>query len=163
MRSIERAIAIDRQYEVALDIEIARGHPSRIVHSLEEFGKGNTGEQMRLWIEHDLDIAHILVATLVQVGQRDVVKVAGRTQHRHALVVMLDEFPKIARRIRRLERLRGAQRLDAAVRQRHLVSLGELPFQLGCQGAFDMQMQLGFRQAGKKCTVSVGDVGKVRR
>ena len=160
MRGVERQITIDAEDDVAFDIIIARADAPRFIHAGEERLERHAARKMRLWIEHDLDIAHIFVAAARQMRQRDVVKIPLGAEHQHAFVVMLDECLQIGRRIRRLETLRGAHLIDAGIGQRHAVALRQLPFHRRRQRAFDMQMQLGFRQGSEEIAIGGRDVGE---
>lgn len=104
--------------------------------------EGDAARGVRLRVEEDLRVAHVLGVGLGRVGRRQVVEVLLGTEHGHALVVDGEEAGQV------VEVVRGPQRGLVGVRQLDAVALGERELETGLQGALDVQMQLALGQPG---------------
>src|SRR5690606_16486418 len=96
---------------------------------------GDPARQVRLRVEEDLRVPHALRGGAGEVGVGEVLEVPLRAQHRHQLVVQVEEGLKV------LEPVRVAQRLGAGEGQGEAVAGGEAEDQLGFERAFDVQVQ----------------------
>ena len=100
---------------------------------------------MGLGIEEDFDMANIVSGGPLQVGPCQVVKVLLVQQHRHALIIDVQEFLQVREGICCLgviERFEG---------RLYSVALSNLHHQFRLEAALDVQVQFGFWQFGDEC------------
>ena len=110
-------------------------------HRLER----DAARRVALRIEEELDIADILAGGLAEIVHRQVVEIRLGQQHRHALVVEVEEILQVG------EGIGAAQRLDMSIGEADVVALGEREHQLRLQAALDMDVQLRLRQPRDRC------------
>ena len=131
------------------DAELRLGIGLRAAEAGHHRAERHAARRVALRIEEELDIAHVLAGGLAEIGHRQVVEIDLAQQHRHALVIEVEEILQVG------EGIGAPQRLDAVIGQPHIVAPGEREHQLRLQAAFDMNMQLRLRQAGDRC-VNIG-------
>ena len=105
--------------------------------------------RVRLRIEEDLGMAHIVGGGAREIGAGEVAEVGLGAQDVGALVIDVEEVLQPA------EAVGGAQRFDARERDVDAVAPRQLEHLLGLERALDMHMELGLRQPGDE----VGKVG----
>ena len=106
---------------------------------------------MHLRIEENLRAAHAVLMRVLEIREHQVGEILARAQHRHQLVIQIEERLQIGELVMRLQVGQIAERqLDA-------VAFGQFKCQFRFQRAFDVQMELGFRQfAQRLCDIDVG-------
>src|SRR5262249_13853636 len=88
----------------------------------------------------DLDLPDVLLAAAREVGAGEVGEVLDRVQHRRALIVEIEEILQLR------EAVSLAQRLDGVIGELDPVAPGKRQHHLRLQRAFDVEVQLAFRQ-----------------
>ncbi len=96
---------------------------------------------MCLRVEEHFHVADVLARYLAEILHREVVEILRGEQHAHAFVIRVQERGEV------IELVGGPHLLLTGVRQLHAIARGELEFEIGFQGTFNMQMQLNFGQA----------------
>lgn len=97
-----------------------------------------TPGEVGLRVEEDLRVPHALPGGPGEVGIGEILEVPLGAEHRHQLVVEVQEGLEVR------ELVRLAELFGVGVRQGHLVAGGQLERQLRFQGAFDVQVKFGF-------------------
>ena len=117
-------------------------HPvfDRLRQSVDDGGEGDAARGVALRIEEHLDIAHILRPRPGQVRPGEIVEILLGPQHRHALIVEVEEILQVG------EAVGLAQRFDRVVGQRDAVAQRQREHQFGLEAALDVDMQLRLRQ-----------------
>ena len=111
----------------------ARERPSITV------ANGTPRSRVRLRVEEDLRVPHVVGRCAREVGERHVLEVLLLDQHRGAGVIDVEEALQIGEGVGR------AQCLDVRVGQRDVVALGQREDQLRFERAFDMNVQFRLR------------------
>ena len=123
----------------------------------------DAARSVRLRVEEDLGVDHVVGGRAFEVGERHVGEVALVQQHAGAGVVDVEEALQIG------EGIGGAQGLDVRIGERDAVALRQREDQLGLERALDVDVQLGlrhrpqqFRQARSRDGVEIDHVGLFR-
>jgi hypothetical protein len=109
-------------------------------HTFEDSFEWDSAGDVCLWIEEDFGMADAGKAGAGKVCLGHVGEVLGCPQGRHVRVVQVQERLEIVEAIARREVV------DIGVRQGDPVALGEPEDGLGFEGAFQVEVQFGFRQ-----------------
>src|SRR5262249_31410578 len=105
-------------------------------HGLDRDAAGD----MSLGIEEHLHMPQALGVDPGEIGRGEVMEILLGPEHRHALVVEVEQILELG------EAVSLAQRLDGGVGKRDAVAGGELKHELGLEAALDMHVQLAFGQ-----------------
>jgi len=117
------------------------GFVNGTLDAVDHRGEGYAAGEMALGIEKDLGMAQTLGLDLVEIGCRQIVEILLRQQHRHALVVEIEEVLQPG------ESIGSAQRGDIGIGQGDVVAPGQREHHLRLQCSFDMDMELALGQA----------------
>ena len=132
-----------------LSPSLVRASSSAWPDAVDHRGEGDTAVGMGLGIEEDFGVAHVLSMRAGEIGPGQIVEILSLDQHAGAGIVDVEKILQVREGICRPYFLhRGVGQPDAVA-----ACNGE--HQLGLEGAFDVQVQLGLRQGGDEA----GDIG----
>ena len=137
-RGLFAQVTQEAQDEVRRDTKFRMGPVTRMRQPFNDGGHGHTALGVSLRIEKDLGVNHVVCSRAFKIGPSHVKEVLFLDQHTGAGVINVQKALQIG------ERIGGAKRVHAGVRQGHPISLRKLENQLRLQGALNVQMQFGF-------------------
>ena len=140
-RGFDAHVSQETHDELRADSELVQRILLRSTNSADDGVEGDASRGVRLRVEEDLGIDHVLVTGPGQVGGRQIVEVRFGQQDAHALVVDLQKGRQI------VEIVRGTHFLDGSVRQLDAVAPSETELQLRLEGSLHMDVELGLRHA----------------
>ena len=143
-----------RRAHAQLVLGLLAGAVQAVDHGLH----AHAARGVRLRVEEDLGVHHVVGCRTAQVGPGHVVEVLLLQQHAGAGVVDVQEALQVG------EGVGAAQLLHARVGNLHAVALGQREDQLGLERALDVDVQLGLGHAAQQLGQALGGnaVGKVR-
>ena len=103
-------------------------------------GKCDPARGVSLRVEEHLDMPDIVGVRALQISPGEIVEILLGDQHRHALIVDVEEILQVAKLIRL------AQRLDRGIGQPDAIAARQGEHQFRLQAALDVDVQLAFRQ-----------------
>jgi hypothetical protein len=123
--------------ELGAQTERSLSIPLSAMEALDACTEGNPARRVGLRIEEDLGVDDVLGMSLLKVRHGEPVEVLLGDQHTHALVVDGEERGQV------VEIVGGPQLVYGAIGKLEAVVGGQLELELGLQGTFEMQVQLG--------------------
>ena len=126
--------------EMARDAEVALRFVEGALQPVDHRPERDPALEMSLGIEEDLDMAQTLAPDLGEIGGGEIVEILLGPQHRHALIVEIEEILQPG------EIVGLAERRDGQVGQSETIAGGEPEHELRLEAALDMDMQLALGQ-----------------
>ena len=108
----------------------------------DHVGDRHAARRVALGIKENLDMAHAIGGGAVEIGCRQIEEILLRQQHRHALIVDVEEILEVG------EIIGGTDRFHTIKYEADAIALRQRKHHLRLQAAFNVQVQLGLGQAG---------------
>jgi len=123
------------------------------VQALNHGLHGHATLGVRLRIEKQLGMHHMICGSTLEIRPGHVVKILLMQKHAGARIVNVQEALQIR------ESVGSTQGFDTVVGQRHLIALGQGKNHLGLQRPFDVDVQFGFGHGPQQCRQTFGRDG----
>ena len=126
--------------QAGADAERLFGIVDRAMQAVDHGGEGDAARGVALRIEEHFDMHEIVGARPLQIGPGQIVEILLRDQHRHALIIDVEEILQVR------ELIGPAQRLDRRIGQRNAVAARQREHQFRLEAALDVNVQFAFGQ-----------------
>ncbi len=123
------------------DAKFAFGVADGAMQPADHGCKGDAARSVTLRVEEHLDVADIVSMGPLQIGECQVVKVLLGDEHRHAPIVEVEKVLEVT------ELIGLPQRFNEFIGQLDSIPPRQCEHHLGLEAAFDVNMQLAFRQS----------------
>nr|WP_020651045.1 hypothetical protein [Solimonas variicoloris] len=157
-RVLGRAVAQEAHDVAHRKAERLRRFEPRLREAAEDRRQRHAAFQVQLRVEEHLGVDHALRLRPGVEGHRQIAEVARRADRADQLLVDADEARQIARVAQAL-----AHRLGVGVRRGEAVARRHRQIQLGLHRAFEMHVQLGFRQPHHEAPQFGARIGRAHR
>ena len=114
------------------------------VQAVDDDAHADTARRVGLRVKKQFCMNHMVCSRLDKVGMRHVVEVLACQQHTGACVINVQKALQVG------EGVGPAQFVNAGVRKRHAIALGQCENQLRLQRTFNVHVQLGFGHAAQQ-------------
>ena len=130
-------MAQETQNQTGADPQFALRTLTGLMQAANHHANIDTARGMRLRIEEQLGVHHMVCRCAFEVGPCQVEKILLLQQHAGASVINVEKTLQVGKGIGR------TQRIHARIRQLHAIALGQFEDQFRFQRTFDVNVQLG--------------------